>query len=127
MNKSKNTLNAILATIVLVITQLFFRSIGINNISARIFNTFLIITCGGFIFVTYRNKEKGLGVKYNLTLSILIGLTGIFTMIGVTIAKCYPKLSDKYSIIMTILMVGSFAILAIYVVIARIVYEKRKK
>lgn len=127
MNKRKLMINTFIFLISVIIIKVIFESIGMDNISAQVFNMFLLLSCTVFIVPTLKNKDKGLGAKYNITLSILMILMCISIGIGVTIAKCYPDLFNKYFMIILMFVGVSFFGLIIFIVISRLIYEKNRQ
>ncbi|MEG1313405.1 MAG: hypothetical protein RSD40_03735 [Bacilli bacterium] len=87
---------------------------------------FALFTIGAYILFlvsTLRNREKGMGKKYNIIVCILMGLICFSTTLGITVIKCYPELFVKYGLFLLILFLTSFISLVIYCVVARIKYE----
>ena len=118
---------SIITVIVLLITQVTIRSIGIENISTQAIVALFVIACSLAIFGTYKDGEKGFGIRYNTIVTILLIVTGVTMSVTMIIFRTYPTLIDKYGIFLAILSLGSFFTLGLFIVIYRIVYEAKRK
>jgi len=127
LNKSKNSINILIGLIIMISTQATIRFIGIDNMSAQVMVACSTIICILFIAVQYKNRTKGFGVKYNMIVSTLMTLTLFSLSVVMTIIKCYPNLIDKYGKIVLIFSLVVFFALALFVVVYKIVYERKRK
>lgn len=127
LSNGKNSLYVSSALIALIITQVTIRSIGIENISAQVCVTLLVIACTLAIVGIFKNRTKGLGIRYNTILIILMILTSASSGIWITIIKNYPQLLNKYNKILFTASLGSFLAFTIFIIAGRIVYMIRSK
>lgn len=125
MRNGEKGIYTLITIVVLVITQAIIRAIGIDNISANVYITLLTIACIMVIYGTYKNKTKGLGVKYNIVVAILMIFASISNGIAIIILKCYNETFQKYSTgLVAISLISLFALL-FYIIIGRIIYDRK--
>lgn len=127
LNKVKKKIYGSSAIIALISTQAAIKFIGIDNISTQVIVAFLTIICVLFIGIQYKNRTKGFGVKYNITVAILMTLICLFAGLTIIIFKEYPDLINKYGGFILLLGVSNFVGLALFMAIYRIVYESKRK
>lgn len=125
MESNKKSLYTIISILSLISVQVIMRSIGIDNISAHVYILLLSIACIMVIIGVYKNGTKGLGIKYNTIVAILMVIASISIGVSVTIVKCYPNIFNKYKDVLLGASLISFFALIIYIVICRIIYEKK--
>lgn len=103
-----------------IIARVFLKNIDFENTSIVIIDLFLIVVFGGFIFLTLKQRKKGKGQTYNITISILMGLIGTSLLIGLTLIKYNPVIFYNFRWYITSLFFISFIILTIYSVIVKL-------
>jgi hypothetical protein len=111
----------------MISAQVAIRAIGIDNLSSQVIVAFLVIVCGWFIVLQYKNRFKGFGIKYNMTVAILMAITCFLAGVMVIIFKGSPGLIDKYGGFILLCGLSSFFALTLYMVIYRIIYETKHK
>jgi hypothetical protein len=126
LNNGKKVLYSSITLITLIITQIVLRSIGIDNISAQAFVGLLIIACLLVIYGTFKDGKKGAGIRYNVTVAILLVLTCISTSVSMIMSKFNPDLLDKYSLVFLPVQLITFFALCLYIIIYRIIYETKR-
>lgn len=124
---NSNKIIALLGLVGLVIGQAVIRTVGMENISAQVFDTVLLIICIGTVISLYKNKEKGYGIKYNITVAILMVVMCLTSGITITMIKCYPIQTEKHAILLLILSLGGFFTFIIYLIAAKIYFELKER
>lgn len=127
MDNDKKVLYSLITLIILIITQIVLRFIGIDNISVQVIVALLVIACTLVIIGTYKNRNKGLGTKYNTIVAVLMVLASISASVMMIIIKWYPNLFDKYGFMSLMLLLISFFALILFIIIYRIVYETKRR
>lgn len=118
---------SILTLIVLLITQVTIRSMGIENISIQVIVALFAIACSLAIFGTYKDGKKGFGIRYNTIITILLVVASISISGMLIVIRAYPTLSDRYGVFLLILSLISYFALVLFIIIYRIVYEVKRK
>lgn len=118
---------SITTLIILVITQVTMRSIGIENISVQAFVALLAIACSLVIFGTYKDGKKGFGIRYNTIIAILSVVASISVSVMFIILKGYPALMYRYGELLVIVSLVSYFALGLFIIIYRIVHETKRK
>ena len=127
MNKDNKIGYSLIGLIAMISVQVLIRSIGIDNLSTQVIVAFFTIVCVLFIIAEYKNKTKGFGVKYNMTVTVLMTLICVFSSAMAVIFKGTPDLINKYGGVVLLLDLLSFFGFVLYVAIYRIVYEAKRK
>ncbi|WP_238907470.1 hypothetical protein [Clostridium sp. YIM B02506] len=124
----KNSIGySIITLLVLFITQIVIRNIGIENISVQAIVLIFVIACSLAIFGTYKDGKKGFGIRYNAIVTILLVVAGVTMSITMIIFRGYPILIDKYGLLLVIVSLTSYFALILFIIIYRIVYEVKRK
>lgn len=118
---------SITTLIILFITQVIIRSIGIENISVKAFVALLAIACSLVIFGTYKDGKKGFGIRYNTIIAILSVVASISVSVMFIILKGYPASMDRYGELLVIVSLVSYFALGLFIIIYRIVHETKRK
>lgn len=118
---------SIITVIVLLLTQIIIRSIGIENISVQIIIALFAIACSLAIFGTYKDGKKGFGLRYNTIVTILLVVASISISAMLIVIRAYPTLSYMYGKFLLILSMISYFALVLFIIIYRIVYEAKQR
>lgn len=124
---NKNGIFILFALITMVFIQVVIRSIGIDNIPIQIADTFLFVVNVFVIVMAYKERNKGLGARYNTIVATLTSISCLFGGVFITIYKCYPKLEDSYGEMSFILFMISFFSLLLFIIIYRAISIAKHK
>jgi len=123
----KKGLYSLITLITLIITQSVLSFVGIENISVKALVSLLVVVCLLVIYGTYKDGKKGAGIKYNITVAILLVLTCISSGIVMIMSEWYPDFLDKHDLLFLAFQLISFFALMLFAIIYRIVYELKKR
>lgn len=125
--KNTNSIGySIITLIVLIITQVIIKSIGIDKISVQVFISLLVIACSLVIFGTYKDGKKGFGIRYNTVIAILLVVASVSMAVTMIVFKGYPILMDRYGEFLLIVSLVSYFALVLFIIIYRIFYESKQ-
>lgn len=127
MNNNRNIVFGLGALIGLIVSQAIIKTIGIDNLSVQVIDTILVIISIGIAVGTYKNKTSGLGMRYNIIVAILTIVMSMSVAGMITIFKCYPQLTSKYGKFFFVSSTVSFFTLILYIIIKRVIYERKSK
>lgn len=127
MENVKSIGYSVITIVILIITQAIIRSIGIENVSLQVFASLLVIACSLVIFGTYKDGKKGLGIRYNTIIAILLVVASISMGTTMIFFRNYPNLIDKYGKLPLIVSLSSYFALVLFIIIYRIAYESKRK
>lgn len=123
--KNQNNKITVAPLLAMLITQSILRIIGIQNLSANLILTGIIVLDAILIIIAYIHRNEGIGVRFNMTIAISLSVILILAGIALVIHRLYPEQLDKYGIIILYIGITGFCAIGTYIIIEVIHYQNK--
>ncbi|GKX68620.1 hypothetical protein [Inconstantimicrobium mannanitabidum] len=117
MNANNSKVGAIVGLLSVVITQIFFRVLGVNDVSTWICITLLLAIGVSFPVMMLCSDNEKLGKKNSILAGLTMSAVCISSAIVLFMIRCYPEFGDEHKIIaMGIILVAfiSYIVLGVF-------------